>query len=102
MKCLVALREIGPMTMAELAAFTDRHLSTCRWEMRAYRKAGVVYISGWQEPAFRGKWAPIYSAGSRQDVKRADTKHAASCKRYHIRQKQRREAMLSSNPWRWL
>jgi hypothetical protein len=99
-KCLVALRDVGPMTIAELAAFTDRAPSTCRWEMAAHRKAKRVHICAWQAPAFRGKWAPIYAVGDRPDAKRQPTVYATYSQRYRERLKMKQTAMLSSNPWR--
>lgn len=86
-KVLVALAEVGPMSMEEIAAFTYRSLSTCRWEVRAHRKAKLVRIASWERPVGRGKWRPIYGLGGEPDTVHHTPTHATHCRRHRARKR---------------
>lgn len=99
--CLDLLCEIGPMTVAELAALRDRVPSVIRWELAAHRKAKRVHVLRWDRPPFRGGWCPVYAAFPGKDAPRpARATPSVANRRYRARQAERASGLLWANPWR--
>lgn len=67
---LVLLRDIGPMTAAEIAKQVGRGISSSRSYVRELRQLRVVFITAYerQPDGMAGRCIPVYAVGDLPDV----------------------------------